>query len=165
MANKLPFHMIGDDAFPLSMQLIKPYPQRNLDRTKRIFNYRISRARCTVENAFGILANRFRVFLSTIQLEPEKVVWLILAACTLHNLLIEKNKNSYLSVLDVEDTEELTILPGAWRNDQRLSRMQPNFGRNPTQIAKMQRDQLAAHFMSDAGSVLWQDRMISASSV
>ena len=95
MSDKLPFNVIGDDTFSISTQVMKPYPQRNLDRTKRIFNYRTFRARRTVENAFGILANRFHVFLLPIQ-----------------SKLIEK-KTSYLS----ENTKELTILPGAWTND------------------------------------------------
>ena len=38
------YHIVGDDAFPLSFKIMKPYPQRNLDKPKRIFNYQISRA-------------------------------------------------------------------------------------------------------------------------
>ncbi|XP_048036196.1 protein ALP1-like [Megalobrama amblycephala] len=62
----LPYTFVGDEAFPLRTDLMKPYPFRNLDHGQRIFNYRLSRARRTVENAFGILANRLRVFLSNI---------------------------------------------------------------------------------------------------
>ena len=45
---------------------------------ERIFNYRLSRARRIVENAFSILANRFRCLLSTLHLSPEKVKQFIL---------------------------------------------------------------------------------------
>ncbi|XP_014667133.1 PREDICTED: uncharacterized protein LOC106808794 [Priapulus caudatus] len=89
---KCNYHIIGDDAFPLRPDLMKPYPHKNLEHAKRIFNYRLSRARRVVENSFGILANRFRVFLAPIALEPDFVENLILAACCLHNFLIENQQ-------------------------------------------------------------------------
>ena len=50
----IPFVIVGDDAFPLKNYLVKPYPNRQLDPEKRVFNYRLSRARRIVENVFGI---------------------------------------------------------------------------------------------------------------
>ena len=64
------FVVVGDNAFPLRNNLMKPYPLRNLSSEQHVFNYRPSRARRVVENVFGIFANRFRVFRSPASLCP-----------------------------------------------------------------------------------------------
>ena len=51
---KFPFVFAGDEAFPLPTNLIKPYSRNFLEHSELIANYRISRARRIVENAFGI---------------------------------------------------------------------------------------------------------------
>lgn len=61
-----------------------------------MFNYRLSRTRRTVENAFGIMANRFRVFLSTIPFSVEKVELITYACCILHNFLLKKKVQWYI---------------------------------------------------------------------
>ena len=62
----LPHCIMANEAFPLRMDLMRPYPRgKKKDRLpydKSIFNYRLSRARRIVENAFGIMVQRFRVY-------------------------------------------------------------------------------------------------------
>lgn len=90
-----PYVVLADDAFPLSYNVIKPYPLRNITNEEKICNYRISRGRRMVESSFGILASRFRVLLTPINLSPDKVTKIVLAACSLHNLLVEQKKHFY----------------------------------------------------------------------
>lgn len=69
----LPYVFVADDAFGLKPHMMKPYPFQNLSTEKRVFNYRLSRARRVVENVFHI-PSRFRVFCRPIIAKVEKVV-------------------------------------------------------------------------------------------
>lgn len=79
-----PFVIVADDAFALKPYLMKPYGFRGQPAQNRVFNYRLSRARNTVENVFGHLASRFRLLQGTINLGPTKVKVIIFAICVLH---------------------------------------------------------------------------------
>lgn len=73
-----PCTFVGDDAFALSEFMMKPYPEKGLkDRKKRIFNYRLSRARRIIENVFGIMASRFRIYKRSLIADPDNVVLVI----------------------------------------------------------------------------------------
>lgn len=82
-----PFVFIGDEAFALHSNLLRPYPGRGLNDTKRIFNYRLSRARRTVECTFGVLANKWRVLHTPIQVQPDFTDEIIKSCCVLHNFV------------------------------------------------------------------------------
>ena len=87
----MPHVILADEAFPLRHDLMRPYPrfEANVPRDQAIFNYRLSRARMCVENAFGILAQRWRVFDRRIPLDPKYVDKVVQACCCLHNFLME----------------------------------------------------------------------------
>ena len=48
-----------------------------------------------MENAFGILANRFGFFLTPIAVVPETAVKIVLAGCVLHKFLRTESPNRY----------------------------------------------------------------------
>ncbi|XP_008180084.1 uncharacterized protein LOC103308465 [Acyrthosiphon pisum] len=59
-------------AYPLLPNLMRPFPRRQLTNEKRIYNYRLSRARRIVECAFGIMVKRFNVLENKMLVGPEK---------------------------------------------------------------------------------------------
>lgn len=164
---KMPYYIVGDEAFPLKSYLQKPYPYRALTYDQRVFNYRLSRARRVIENAFGILASRFRVFLSPIPLQPENAQKVVLATCVLHNFLRRHNSSSSLyepsGVSDKEDSTTHCTIGGTWRQDYQetcLQRLNPQGSHNYSSTAKEVREELCSFFLSKEGAVQWQDSMI-----
>ena len=154
----MPYVFVGDDAFPLAENMMKPYALRNLDVPSRVYNYRLSRARRVSENAFGILTNRFRVLLSRILVAPEKAQTIVLAACTLHNFLRTRISNLYTASgsLDTENLQTHVLERGEWRHhDLQLQNINPQGTRNATQRAKNIRDQFR-FFFNSTGQVPWQ---------
>lgn len=105
--------LVGDAAFPLQTYLMRPYPGRKLEERKKVFNYRLSRARRCVENAFGILVSRWRVFLGTVEGEPELLTSMIKAAVVLHNSLMADN--AYCPDNYGDRPCEETVQDGEWR--------------------------------------------------
>ena len=94
----MPYFLVSDDACGLKIWLMKPLPLKNMTDSQRMFNYRLSRARRVVENAFGITANRFRCLLTTMPQQPDTVTTVVLSCCVLHNLLRLRKPNADLPV-------------------------------------------------------------------
>ncbi|CAN7981129.1 unnamed protein product, partial [Ixodes pacificus] len=96
----MPFVIAGDEAFPLKTYLLKPYPKVDINKNqhdegrgealkKRVFNYRLSRARRVSENAFGILSNRWRIF-RTFEASEKNTIAYIGAYVALQNFLLSE---------------------------------------------------------------------------
>nr|CAI5835826.1 unnamed protein product [Callosobruchus analis] len=125
----------ADDAFALRIDTMKPFRQADLNsKERKIYNYRVSRARRIVENAFGILASRFRIYKTQINIEPKSIEAVVMASCALHNFLMSLSSNSYTSVecFDHENIEDGTIMPGLSAHD---SSMEPLYRRNSAVIS------------------------------
>ena len=82
-----PYVLVGDEAFNLKTYLMNPYPRDALDIKEKIFNYRLSRAIRIIENTFGILAARCRIFRKPIIAIEEVVINITKAATAFLNYL------------------------------------------------------------------------------
>ena len=78
--------LFGDEAFPLRCDLMRPFARNTLTNERHIFNYRLSRARRVVENAFGTPANHWRIYHHHIYLTPDNVTTVVKATVVLHNI-------------------------------------------------------------------------------
>ena len=96
--------------------MLRPYPGQGIPEEQRIFNYRLSRARRVIENAFGILVARRRVFMQPIQSTVEKTDRIVKATICLHNVLRQTNSAGYCPTGFVDFYDETrTIKEGEWR--------------------------------------------------
>ena len=151
------YHLVGDDIFGLSETLMKPFPRRNLNRRELIFNYRLSRARRVIENSFGILASRFRVFRAPICLKRENAANVIKACVVLHNFLLAECPR-YVRPTDFSTDER--GLPKFEDEDEQLQQAQQLEGnRAGNTQARNQREALS-HYFYNEGAVPFQWKMV-----
>lgn len=153
----VPYFFVSDDAFALNTNLLKPYAMQGISRRNRIYNYRLSRSRMVVENAFGILSTRFRIYRKEITMYPGGVEKLVLATVVLHNYLRQKCGASYMpnNAIDGEDVDH-TVVQGLWRNEPPLPSLEPTKNKNPTRYAGSIRNRMADYFLQKEGEVSWQ---------
>ena len=79
--------MPGDPAYPLTTWLMKPYSDcGQLTQKQRKFNYRVSRAKVVVENAFGQLKGRWQSLLKRNDSAMEFLPTYVTACCMVHNI-------------------------------------------------------------------------------
>lgn len=120
-SHELPFVFVGDDAFPLTERIMKPFSQArgcSLDDSQKIFNYGLSRARRCVENAYGILTAKFICLSRTLFCTPERAQKIVSTCCVLHNYFITHARNTYCppQLVDRYDRNG-TLIEGEWRKN------------------------------------------------
>ncbi|KAH7933036.1 hypothetical protein HPB49_007164 [Dermacentor silvarum] len=152
-----PYVFVGDEAFQLRPDFLRPYPGRCLAEDLRLFNYRLSRARRCAENAFGVLASRFRIFRRPMNLLPENARMVTLAACALHNFL--RDDVSYIPERYVDEVDTFgNLVEGQWRQEAEENaflNLQHHGAHNYTKSAAETRDVFRNYFVHE-GAVPWQ---------
>lgn len=157
----VPFVIVGDEAFPLLQNLMRPYPGRNeLDLEKKIYNYRHSRARRVSENAFGILVARWRIFSQPITTKLDNTDRIIKACVCLHNFLIKHSKNTYVTSIFDDEANSTSIVKEVCRPA--ASQLTPlgqtgtnTYSRNAREV----REEFTRYF-NEEGAVPWQWNII-----
>ena len=158
----VPYAFVADDAFLLRLDILKPFRQGQLDsREKEIFNYRISQIRHIVENVFSIVAARFRIFHSPINLDPKNIEKVVMAACALRNFLIEEQSSLYApsTLLYEESTSDGSIISlGCDSSNSNMKHLNRQRG-NSTNAAKENRNKFMQYFINE-GAIPWQNKHI-----
>lgn len=105
-------------AFGLKPWLLSPYPRKSLTQPKRIFNYRLSRARRVIENTFGISrGSRVEGIQGPISVSVNTVELIVQAAVCLHNYRKLTETALYCPSGFVESVDQTgSIKPGEWRS-------------------------------------------------
>lgn len=93
---------------------------------------------------------------------PETVTNIVLAACTLHNLLADKNLVRMHQAADREDPATHEVQPGEWRQqgqENLLHGIPRQPGNTGTAVGKRVREYLTEYY-NGVGAVPWQNRMV-----
>ncbi|CAN8018999.1 unnamed protein product [Ixodes persulcatus] len=93
--------------------LMRPYPrkskpsaEREACNRQRIFNYRLSRGRRVVENAFGILAQTWRILRRPFTVNTENTSRYVAACIALHNFLLKESQATSYCLPGTGDTDD-----------------------------------------------------------
>ncbi|GFW59698.1 DDE Tnp4 domain-containing protein [Trichonephila clavipes] len=165
--NLLPFLFIGDEAFPLKNNLMRPYSGIALSKGKTIFNYRLSRARRCVENAFGIMASHFRIFRKPLMSSLESSTFTVAAAVCLQNYIKSADEGvplcerRYCPLDYAHVSPDGNINDGRWRTEEalainRLSRTGSNMYSHQAEDIRT-----LLNYFCHEGATTWQDAHIA----
>ncbi len=83
------YHLVGDCAYPLMSYLLKPFPKKEgMSKRKKLYNKSLSGCRHTIERAFGLLKNKWKILTFPWTHDPHKLTLVTGACCVLHNFCL-----------------------------------------------------------------------------
>ena len=100
-------YLVGDSAYVLSPWMMKVFPKGTRDPDEIEFNRELSAARVSVECAFGILKNRWRVLKKQLECRVSFVNDIAVACAVLHNFCIDHNDEWELPDRNLADPDDL----------------------------------------------------------
>ncbi|XP_004211074.1 uncharacterized protein LOC101235107 [Hydra vulgaris] len=164
---QVPPVLVGDDIFALKPWLMKPFSGKNLTIKELIFNYRLSRTRRTIENSFGIMVAKWRIFRRPIKATPKNIENIIKASICLDNYLKLNDSIHYVpsGFADLE-TNSGELIPGEWRKialeGNALNILPRCISNQYATDASTVRLTLTEYFNDPSGSLSWQHNYVTS---
>lgn len=97
--------IVGDGGYPCLSQPIKlmtPYRHPLHTPIQQAFNHHLSKARCVVERAFGVLKTRWRsIFLKALEIDPLYAPEVVACCTVLHNICLNNG-----DIMDPDETDD-----------------------------------------------------------
>lgn len=141
---KIPFVLVGDGGYPLMNYLMRPFSLRNIENTKTIYNYQLSRARRSVECCFGIMAAKWRILQKAIETKVNTAISITKAVCILHNFVMTEDRSTFQQ--DINST--VTNAPISTRTQYRFSN------------SALQTRDILLNYFNGIGSMTWQNNSL-----
>lgn len=132
----LPHVFVGDGAYPLMESIMKPYAGKKLSRKQIKFNKSLSRARVVVENTFGQVCQKWRIFYTTIDKSVDTIKLIGKSTCVLHNMIIDLERVNRRATPGTARTTHENLLPVTYGEREFISG-----------LGKEVRDEYAKYFM------------------
>ncbi|XP_054260017.1 uncharacterized protein LOC128984701 [Macrosteles quadrilineatus] len=139
LSDAMPFVLVADEGFVLSNNILRPYAGKSLSEKKRIFNYRLCRARRNIECSFGILANKWRIFHHPMDVDISLCEDIVKVCCVLHNFIRDRDGCRVEDCLSIEGLYDIDL----------------EHCEQPGKATEL-RDTFADYFVSKEGAVPWQ---------
>ncbi|TKR95174.1 hypothetical protein L596_009377 [Steinernema carpocapsae] len=143
----LPFVAVTDQGFASSPSVLKLFgpAEASTDPWKTEFNCRLTRAMQVTENAFSLLASRFDVLHSPLQLSPEKSGDLILSLALLHNFLRTQEMIRGEEPEEIQEEAKKLLMP-----------LGEESSRSTSVQARRKRADFVEYFVSPEGKISWE---------
>lgn len=155
---KTPFVFLGDEIFPTITNLMTPYPRRHhLSYFEKIFNYRLSRARWTIECSFGELVSKFTILKTTLNMSLKNSKILVGSVVCLHNFIIAENLENSIGAKEMFHYDPV-FNKNFRQNNEHCNT--PLLNRNQHLTNGVYNRRIFTKYFVNEGSVPWQDTYI-----
>ena len=84
------YHILGDGAYEIREWLLTPFRNyENLPNQRKKYNDKFCATRVVIENAFGILKQRFLQLLRVELADVDRITKFVISCCVLHNICLD----------------------------------------------------------------------------